>query len=205
MKTKVYVEGGGRRALNGECRRAFNQFFRKAGIESASIIVEARGARGEAYNAFRSDSDRDYRRIFLVDGEGPVTAKTAWGHLQQRDGWSRPKGATDDQCHLMVQVMESWFLADVDALEGYFGRGFNSGSLPKNPNVEEVPKRDVETRLEQAARGTRKGGYRKARDSFEILARLDPAKVRGGRPCGEVIEGAFVGTVCLGRMVVKRG
>ena len=91
MRTKVYVEGGGRKALDRECRAAFRRFFDKAGIASANIAVEARGPRGEAYTAFRSDSDHSLRKILLVDAEGPVTAKTAWGHLQQSDGWSRPK------------------------------------------------------------------------------------------------------------------
>ena len=180
MRTKVYVEGGGRKVLDRECRAAFRRFFDKAGIASANIAVEARGPRGEAYTAFRSDSDHSLRKILLVDAEGPVTAKTAWGHLQQSDGWSRPKGATDDQCHLMVQVMESWFLADKDALQAYFGQGFRRQALPANPNVEKIPKQDVERGLERASDGTGKGRYRKGADSFGILASLDPAKVRKG-------------------------
>ena len=177
VRTKIYVEGGGRKAVDRQCRRAFNEFFRRARIETANVSVEARGPRGEAYNAFCSDTDRDLRKVLLVDAEGPVTAKTAWGHLQQ-GRWSRPAGAKDEQCHLMVQVMESWFLADVDALEGYYGQGFRSGSLPKNPDVEKVPKKDVERRLKFASRDTGKGEYKKGRDSFAILERLDPAKVR---------------------------
>ena len=79
----------------------------------------------------------------------------------------------------MVQVMESWFLADVGALEGYFGQGFRRQALPNNSDVEKVAKRDVEKGLDDAAKRTGKKGYRKGRDSFEILGRLDPAKVRG--------------------------
>ena len=180
MRTKVYVEGGGRKALDRECRAAFRNFFHEAGIATENIQVESRGARGEAYIAFRSDSDRSFRKILLVDAEGPVTAKTAWGHLQQSDGWNRPKGATDDQCHLMVQVMESWFLADKDALQAYFGQGFRRQALPANPNVEQIPKQDVERGLERASDGTGKGRYRKGAHSFEVLERLDVAKVREG-------------------------
>ena len=157
----MYVEGGGRKALDRQCRRAFNEFFRRAGIETSNVVVEARGPRGEAYNAFRDDSDRNFRRILLVDAEGPVTAKTAWAYLQQNDGCSRPRGVTDDQCHLMVQVMESWFLADVDALSGYFGQGFRSQRLPANPKVEQVDKRDVIDGIDRAAKGT--GGLAIAR------------------------------------------
>ena len=78
----------------------------------------------------------------------------------------------------MVQVMESWFLADVDALEAFYGRGFHKQALPRNPNVEQVPKQDVLRGLAQAASGTRKGSYGKSSHSFGILAELDPAKVR---------------------------
>ncbi len=180
VRTKVYVEGGGRKALDRECRAAFRSFFDNAGIASANIAVEARGPRGEAYTAFRSDSDRSFRKILLVDSEGPVSSKTAWGHLQQSDGWTRPKGATDDQCHLMVEVMESWFLAYVEALAAYYGQGFRRQALPANPNVEQVLKQDVLSGLGRATRGTRKGRYDKRADSFGILARLDPAKVRKG-------------------------
>ena len=180
VKTKVYVEGGGRRSLNRQCRRAFRIFFDKAGIASANIVVEARGPRGEAYTAFRSDSDRSLRKILLVDAEGPVTAQTAWGHLQQSDGWTRPIGATDEQCHLMVEVMESWFLADKEALQAYFGQGFRMSSLPANPKIEQIPKQDVERGLDGATQGTRKGRYNKGAHSFEILESLDPAKVGNG-------------------------
>ena len=180
MRTKVYVEGGGRKALDRECRRAFRRFFDNAGIASSNITVEARGPRGDAYTAFRSDSDRSFRKILLVDAEGPVSSKTAWGHLQQSDGWSRPRGAVDEQCHLMVQVMESWFLADVEALESYYGQGFRRQALPANPDVEKVSKQDVCRGLDRATQATGKGRYRKGKDSFGILASLDPAKVRNG-------------------------
>ena len=120
--------------------------------------------------------------MLLVDAEGPVTAKSAWHHLQASAGWQRPSGATDDQCHLMVQVMESWFLADKDTLASYYGQGFRGQALPPNPNVEDVPKQDVCDGLRRATRDTAKRGYTKGRDGFEILGRLDPAKVRSASP-----------------------
>lgn len=77
----------------------------------------------------------------------------------------------------MVQVMESWFLADVEALDSYYGQDFRRQALPRNPDVERVPKEDVERRLKLASRDIGKGEYKKSRDSFAILERLDPAKV----------------------------
>ena len=141
--------------------------------------IVACGDRNNTYDSFKAGhATGGINAVLLVDAEGPVSAKTAWGHLRKRDGWSRPRGTSDEQCHLMVQVMESWFLADVKALEGYFGWGFRRGALPKIADIEMVRKQDVEEGLERGAKGTVKGGYRKGRDSFEVLGRLDPGKVR---------------------------
>ena len=77
----------------------------------------------------------------------------------------------------MVQVMESWFLSDPNALASFYGLRFRPQSLSKNPNIEKVSKQDVFNRLGTATRDTKKGRYEKGRDSYEILGRMDPAKV----------------------------
>jgi hypothetical protein len=74
--------------------------------------------------------------------------------------------------------MESWFLADVRTLSEYYGQGFLINSFPGRPNIEEIPKRDVEQALDHATRLTQKGVYHKTRHGFELLANIDPAKVR---------------------------
>ena len=121
VKTKVYVEGGGHKALNRECRRAFGTFLEKAGVAPGTVKLEACGSRGNAYTNFKTDASESIRGVLLVDAEGPVNAQSTWQHLQANDGWSRPAGANDDQCHLMVQIMEAWFLADAEALESFYG------------------------------------------------------------------------------------
>ena len=111
----------------------------------------------------------------MVAGVGP------WDHLQKRpeDQWPRPEEASDGQCHLMVQCMESWFLADNAALEAYFGQGFNDKALPKREDIEAISKADVLSGLRNASRQTAtKGRYDKGSHSFAILALLDPQLVR---------------------------
>ena len=115
--------------------------------------------------------------MLLLDAERAVGETGPWQHLKDRDGWDRPDGATDDQCHLMVQAMESWFLADRTALEKYYGQDFQETALPSNPQIEQVSKNDVLGGFRQATRGTTKGRYDKGRHSFEILAKIDPEKV----------------------------
>lgn len=81
--------------------------------------------------------------------------------------------------------MESWFIADRDALKRYFGGGFRESALPAEEQIERVPKADMLRGLDEAARQTAKRGYRKGELSFELLGRIDPKKVRGASPWAE--------------------
>ena len=141
------------------------------------------GTRRSAYDDFAEASKNaspDELIILLVDSEDAVPqSRGSWEYLKGRDedGWAKPVGAGDRNAQLMVQCMEAWFMADKDAVAGYFGQGFIEGRMPPNPNVEEIPKRDVLNGLKEAARHTQKGKYEKGEHSFGILERLDPEKV----------------------------
>lgn len=179
----LYVEGGGRKGkTNTDCRKAFQSFITKAGVK-LRVNVVACGDRGNAFNRFKIEHrEGKSTAMLLVDAEGPVTARSTWRHLKGSDTWDPPANATDEQCHLMVQAMESWFLADVEAVESFYGKGFRRQALPQNPKIEEVSKQDVLNGLERATSGTGKGSYSKGRPSFEILAMLDPEKVKSASP-----------------------
>ncbi len=69
-------------------------------------------------------------------------------------------------------------MADKASLASFYGQGFRSQDLPQNSNIEDVSKSDTLNGLAQATRGTRKGSYKKGVDSFQILEKLDPVKVR---------------------------
>ena len=188
MNTRLYVEGGGdRKPLRTECRQAFRAFLQKAGLAGRLPGIFASGGRQQAYDDFRHElgaSRGDDSVVLLVDSEGPIaTDAERWRHLKDRDGWGKPAGAAEDQVHLMVRCMEAWFLADRAALAEYFGDGFSENSLPRRADVEEVSKQDLERGLNAATRNSRpKGAYRKGRDSFAILADLDPDKVADASP-----------------------
>lgn len=119
--------------------------------------------------------------MLLVDSEDPVTCVQAWQHLFHRAGdkWTQPAGASDDHCHLMVQCMEAWFLADHQALEKFFGPGFTSKALPAAAKpIEMIDKRQIYDSLESATKSCKsKASYGKGEHSFKILALIDPVKV----------------------------
>ena len=182
VTSTLCVEGGGRKALNRECRKGFREFLTSAGVGQTSVQVEACGSRGNAYKAFTADFAKGFRVLLLVDAERAVTAPSPWQHLQANDNWTQPADVADDQCHLMVEVMEAWFLTDPEALQSFYGQGFRKQVLPRDQNVEQVEKRRVLEGLERATQDTGRGRYSKGKHSFELLAKLDPAKVRHASP-----------------------
>lgn len=184
MSIRLYVEGGGdSKALRTACRRGFQLFLEKAGVTGRMPRVVACGGRQNAYESFTTaHSTGEGNPMLLVDAEAPVTATGPWEHLNARDGWERPNDVSDDQCHLMVQVMECWFLADRDVLTSFYGRGFQTNALPGNPQVEQVSKADVLSGLTHATRNTQKKRYDKGSHSFDILGAISPAAVEAAAP-----------------------
>lgn len=185
MKVILYVEGGGdSENLQERCRRGFRQFLIKAGFTGRLPRIVACGSRNNTYKSFCTSLKKrrtDEFPILLVDAEAAVE-NPPWAHLKQRDNWSRPDGANDQHAHLMVQVMESWFLADRQQLKAYFGQGFVESALPGNPRVEEVAKETVFHALKMATRNSRKREYDKGDHSFDILGRIDPHLVIAAAP-----------------------
>lgn len=188
MKVTIYVEGGGENnnALRTKCREGFSGFFQKAGLEGHMPKVVACGSRNDAYNRFciaiRQAASAEFI-VLLVDSEAPVeVGGNPWQHLKVRDNWGMPEGVTVEQSHLMVECMENWLLADPKCLIQYYGDKFNSKALSANPNIEEIPKKDVIHSLQEATKNTQKGSYSKGKHSFDLLARIDPAKVVNKAP-----------------------
>lgn len=180
-KFKLYVEGGGDRnhQLRQLCREGFTKFLKTAGLCGNMPRVVACGGRKAAFDDFCIAIKNGEKAILLVDSECTLLSESSWEHLGARTGdkWQRPKGTTDEQCYLMVQCMESWFLADIETLEKYYGHGFKRDRLPAS-NPEEIDKNDIYNALKRATQNCDKNDYKKGRDSFVILGGLNPDKVR---------------------------
>lgn len=190
---KLYVEGGGDSGeLRTACREGFTEFITKAGIKKRPRIV-ACGSRRNAYESFCTAIAQGDEAVLLVDSEATVLAVhqtgtpdkwLPWAHLLGRDDWNKPKGSSDTDCHIMAQVMESWFLADPETLKDFFGSEFNEKALPTASNcVEDVAKTKVYDVLKQATKSCKtKGSYGKGEHSFKLLAKIDPTKVTAASP-----------------------
>lgn len=192
---KLYVEGGGdAAALKTACREGFTTFVTKAGLKKRPRVV-ACGSRRDAFDSFCTAIANGEDAILLVDSEDAVLAQNQqgqpdswlpWAHLNARigDGWDKPASVTDAQCHFMAQVMESWFLADRDALKAFFGQGFKENALPAANNaVEGVAKQQAYDALAKATHNCKtKATYGKGEHSFKLLTKIDPAKVTQASP-----------------------
>ena len=182
VRVRIYIEGGGdnNQALERLFRRSWSQFFRAAKLDRHAPRIVRGGAREQTFRRFRNalrSSGPDDLPLLLVDSEASVDpTHGVWWHLQARDRWSRPPGAGDDQAFLMVQVMETWLLADRQALRRYFGPQFAESALPHWPDLERVPKDTVLDALTKASARCGKQ-YAKGKVSFELLAQVDPDRV----------------------------
>jgi hypothetical protein len=87
------------------------------------------GPRNAAFDAF-TISLRQNPDAF-VDAEA-VVETTPWVHLYTRDHWS-PGRTTDDHCQLMTQAMESWLIADIEALASFYGENFIDTAFLAHP------------------------------------------------------------------------
>jgi Domain of unknown function (DUF4276) len=186
---RIYIEGGGdKKDQKDFIRQGFSKFFtplidlaRSKRIRWNIIIC---GSRNNAFRDFKN-ALQDYPEAFnvlLVDAEASVKKNSPWEHLKLRDDWDKPAGVDDNNCHLMVQTMEAWFIADIATLKKFYGQGFKENAIPKNTNVETIAKNNLEPTLKTATDSTTKGEYHKIKHAYKLLKLLDVDKVCQASP-----------------------
>ena len=173
-------------------RRAWRFVFAKVGNDSSrgrgwvgvsrSCEVEAADKPSTGLSLRPRNPRMVICRSSFVDSESAVQPKhSVWEHLRTRDNWARPQKADDDQAFLMVQFMETWLLADREALQDYFGARFRKNELKEWPQLEAVPKAAALSALDRATAQCSKR-YGKGRVSFELLAKIDAGRVAAACP-----------------------
>lgn len=188
MDIRIYIEGGGdakdsKRLL----RTGFDEFFKDlkglAREKRAGWNVVMCGSRDETFSHFSCSirNEPDVIHILLVDSEDPITT-TPLKHLKAREkSWSF-SSVKANQCHLMVQTMESWLVADRQTIAAFYGKGFLPKSIPPTINVEMIDKDLLENVLKNATKNTRKGEYHKIKHASKLLGLIDPQTVRAAAP-----------------------
>ena len=199
----IYMEGGGDGAGGrAALRQGMDAFLRP--IKEAARRKALRwklvscGPRSETYRRFQNavgNAGPEETNILLVDADELVTQPPR-AHLSERksDNWDL-SFADERTIHLMAQVMETWIVADPEALTGYYGQDFKAAKLPKRQDLEQEPKERVLFALKNATKGTKKRAYHKIRHARELLKQLDAAKVKARcRHCERLFEelGRFV-------------
>jgi hypothetical protein len=180
---RLYIEGGGsEEATKRPLRAGFHRLFSKINPVSRGRGVTPKpilcGGRDDTFKIFTHalEDHPDAINILLVDADCPVTTSRLT-HVKTHFNrhW---KGLLEGRCHLMVQVMESWFLADPTALRSFYSDGFNANPLRKSKNVESIGKDAVLKAIEAATRNSRKGKYDKIEHASKLLALISPEHVR---------------------------
>jgi Domain of unknown function (DUF4276) len=186
VSAKIYAEGGGPGQLYDSLfRAAWREFFLSAGLEGRLPRVVRGEGRSQTFDLFVTAVQNPRAGevpLLLVDSEDPVQAgRTVWQHLKARDNWDKPPGSGNDDAFLMVQVMETWFMADRQLLRDYFGAALREQHLPQWPVLEAVSKSSVFAALNQATANCTKA-YAKGKVSYELLSRLTPTLVEAACP-----------------------
>lgn len=185
----LYIEGDTKQKGKGNAitlRQGFREFFQPLAEEiKVPIDLKLLGSREIAIKIFLSELEYNPESFsaILVDAEGEFDEKETPKSFLQKISTKFDFSKVDEkQCHLMVQFMESWFLADKEKLAEFYGKGFTVNSLPKHTNVEKIPKTDVESSLKNAVRKTSKKEYKKGEHAGEILRIIDSQKVCKAAP-----------------------
>jgi hypothetical protein len=186
VTARIYIEGGGEgHLLDTLFREGWTAFFKAAGLSGRMPAIVRGQGRERTFDLFATavaNPRQGVLPLLLVDSETPLLdGHSEWQHLKDRDDRERPSGVADDQAFLMVQLMETWFLADREMLRRYFGSALRETALHAWPALEKVPKDTVLDALIRATAACPRK-YAKGRVSFEMLARLNPSLVEQACP-----------------------
>lgn len=186
MSVTIFAEGGNDSASITNLRKAFGIFFGKLMPDKDKPTVLPCKGRSVTFSQFCKaikHPKEGHHFFLLVDSEAPIEENTTtWEHLRNRPGdeWERPDESKDDQVFLMVQCMESWFLADRDAVESWYDdHNFNAAKLPPlvSGSIEPISKDRIAEGLKAATKDTQKSAYHKTRHGPSLLENIEPKKV----------------------------
>ena len=182
---RIFIEGD-KKLLPG-FRQFLNQFYNRG--SKIDLAMCGPNVIGDFANGIKKFPEAI--NVLLMDSEGPFTSELIQA-VRTHDRWDPSSNSIvpNESLNFMVQVMESWFLTDRQALHSYYGSQLIESRLPgSSTSVETIPKDDVIKGLESATTNTSKGKYHKTKHAPELLKRIDSSKVNSASPsCSRLFE-----------------
>lgn len=163
---RIYFEGD--KSLKAGFDAFFGEIRERGRAKRCRVLAIATGGKPEQDFGIAMRKHPAAWNVLLRDSEGPLQP-------------NRPASLAGS-IFWMVEMMESWFHADKDALEHYYKSGFRKAALKANPNVEEISKQDLIEGLKAATKDTAKGKYHKTKHAPALLQAIKPALVRKAAP-----------------------
>jgi Domain of unknown function (DUF4276) len=189
---RIIVEGGGKGKkasdLSSQLRIGFVRLvctYLGVNERDRKFDFFPAGSRVAAKKAYEIAVKQGNEAILLLDSEDLLSSQSCMEHLKNRphDRMEWSAHARPEDIHLMVTTMESWFLADPDALKDFYGQGFNGNKFLKpGATCETIYKHTVNEILKVATEKTSKGKYHKGSHSGYLIGKIDPHKVIQASP-----------------------
>ena len=162
----IYFEGD--ELLTEGLREFLSIEITLARAHKVRVKLIASGARAERYSLAGKKLQPKATHFVLKDAEVPI------------------KGAAPKNTFYWIQVMESWFLADPNAIQKALGSCVNTSKVPKWNSIESVPKADVLHKISSLTKPCGTGKHydhaHPPRLASRILRHLDREAVQGKSP-----------------------
>jgi hypothetical protein len=178
----IYIEGGGdSKELHTRCRKGFRTLLENSGFKGNMPKLVSCGGRESAFQDFqiahKNKSTSDYVAM-LIDSEDPLKdLDTTWNYLKLREGWDKPHGSENEQVLFMTTCMETWIVADRDALIKHYGSKLQESALPPLVKLESKSRHEIQDSLSHATRNC-SNTYKKGKESFIMFEKLSPDKLK---------------------------
>jgi hypothetical protein len=168
MRSEIRIYFEGDKSLKAGFDAFFGEIKKRAKAAQWKVSTVATGGTPERDFGIAMRKHPAAWNILLRDSEGPLDP-------------NRPLSKTDS-IFWMLEMMESWFHADKDAVALYYKSGFGKNAMKSNPKVEEISKQDLIEGLKAATKETAKGKYHKTKHAPALLELIHPALVRKAAP-----------------------
>jgi len=180
MPTEIRIYFEGDKSLKPGFAAFFSELKTRAMAKRCKVEFIATGGKPQGDFTLAMATHQTAWNILIRDSERPYKPNLS-AALCAEQGWSQSHA---DSIFWMVEMMESWFYADKDALAGYYKKGFRKEALKANSRVEEIPKQDLISGLKAATKDTAKRDYfhHKAKHGPDLLALINPVLVRKAAP-----------------------